>query len=153
MNIDKIPDRPGYYVLLINVREDTVIETRGGKIFYIPRGTYLYVGSAKGPGGLRARIKRHLRRHGKKLFWHIDYLLNTGKADIERIYYRVVEGEDVDYETIISRKLAKELDYIPGFGCSDKRGDQSHLFKCVNKLEKCLEIINKVFTDYISLGN
>ena len=140
-------------MLLIKVEEDTVIETRGGRIFYIPRGTYLYVGSAKGPGGLRARIKRHLRRHGKRLFWHIDYLLNTGKADVEKIYYRVVEEKDVDYETIISRKLAMELDYIPGFGCSDKRGDQSHLFKCVNKLEKCLEIIDKFFTNPVNLNS
>lgn len=38
------------------------------------RGYYCYVGSAMGPGGLRARLARHLRQQ-KKPHWHIDYLL------------------------------------------------------------------------------
>ena len=36
-------------------------------------GQYAYVGSAHGPGGLRARVGRHLRAD-KPLHWHIDYL-------------------------------------------------------------------------------
>lgn len=36
-------------------------------------GFYLYVGSAFGPGGLRARVGRHLGGQGA-LRWHIDYL-------------------------------------------------------------------------------
>jgi Uri superfamily endonuclease len=43
---------------------------------WFPAGEYVYVGSACGPGGLRARLGRHLRRGaGKKFHWHIDYLL------------------------------------------------------------------------------
>ncbi|MGC9523845.1 MAG: GIY-YIG nuclease family protein, partial [Anaerolineae bacterium] len=38
-----------------------------------PEGTYLYVGSAWGPGGLRARLSRHLRG-SPKVRWHVDYL-------------------------------------------------------------------------------
>jgi len=38
-----------------------------------PSGVYIYVGSAWGPGGLRARVGRHLRG-SPKLRWHIDYL-------------------------------------------------------------------------------
>jgi Uri superfamily endonuclease len=41
-----------------------------------PAGWYLYVGSARGTGGLRARLARHQRRLGpdKRAHWHLDYL-------------------------------------------------------------------------------
>lgn len=44
--------------------------------FEFPAGWYLYVGSAFGPGGLRARLARHQRRFasGKQPHWHVDYL-------------------------------------------------------------------------------
>jgi Uri superfamily endonuclease len=41
--------------------------------FDFTAGLYVYVGSAFGPGGLAARVGRHLRS-GKRLRWHIDYL-------------------------------------------------------------------------------
>jgi len=39
----------------------------------IEPGYLIYVGSAFGPGGLRARVSRHARLK-KKTHWHIDYL-------------------------------------------------------------------------------
>ena len=44
--------------------------------FEFPSGWYLYVGSARGPGGLRARLQRHWRRSasGKRAHWHVDHL-------------------------------------------------------------------------------
>ncbi len=44
--------------------------------FEFPAGWYLYVGSARGPGGLAARLSRHQRRLGaqKQAHWHVDYL-------------------------------------------------------------------------------
>ena len=36
-------------------------------------GTWLYVGSARGPGGLAARVGRHWR-DGVPKHWHMDYL-------------------------------------------------------------------------------
>jgi Uri superfamily endonuclease len=38
-----------------------------------PAGWYAYAGSAHGPGGIAARVRRHLRA-AKRLHWHIDYL-------------------------------------------------------------------------------
>jgi Uri superfamily endonuclease len=46
-------------------------------------GIYLYVGRAR--AGLQARLKRHLRKR-KKLFWHIDYLLQ--KAEIKEVWIK-----------------------------------------------------------------
>ena len=47
----------------------------------IPRsasGTlHLYCGSANGPGGLKARLPRPMRR-GKSVHWHIDQLTERG---------------------------------------------------------------------------
>ena len=45
---------------------------RLGRFYFFP-GTYIYVGSAWGPGGLAARIGRHLKKE-KQRRWHIDYL-------------------------------------------------------------------------------
>ncbi len=42
--------------------------------FNIIPGFYAYVGSAFGPGGLRARIRHHLESVAQP-HWHIDYLL------------------------------------------------------------------------------
>ncbi len=36
-------------------------------------GYYFFFGSAKGNGGLQARLLRHISMEKKK-FWHIDYL-------------------------------------------------------------------------------
>jgi Uri superfamily endonuclease len=40
-------------------------------------GRYIYAGSAYGPGGLKARLSRHMRRT-KVERWHIDQLTKTG---------------------------------------------------------------------------
>ncbi len=40
---------------------------------HVEPGVYLYIGSAFGPGGLRARLSRHAARQ-KVRRWHIDYL-------------------------------------------------------------------------------
>ena len=46
-------------------------------------GDYIYIGSAK--GCLETRLQRHLRKE-KRIFWHIDYLLENQKAKILQIW-------------------------------------------------------------------
>jgi Uri superfamily endonuclease len=67
-------DLPGTYVLVIQMVRDTDLRVSRLGVVAFPRGYYCYVGSAMGPGGLRARLARHLRQQ-KKPHWHIDYLL------------------------------------------------------------------------------
>lgn len=70
---------PGTYVLVIRItREEEIAVGRLGA-FSLPPGYYLYVGSARGPGGLGARLARHLKKVGKP-HWHIDYLLQRGRV-------------------------------------------------------------------------
>ena len=73
MTLPDLPAAPGAYVLLLTANAPVVLNMpRFGK-FTLAAGQYAYVGSAHGPGGLRARVGRHLRAE-KPLHWHIDYL-------------------------------------------------------------------------------
>jgi Uri superfamily endonuclease len=50
-----------------------------GAIF--PKGTYLYCGSAKGSGGITARVTRHCKQD-KKPHWHVDELTLNGAGRV-----------------------------------------------------------------------
>ena len=69
-----IPDRsPGTYALILSASDaDTIAVGKLGPLL-IRKGYYLYVGSAFGPGGIRARLGHHLRP-ATAPHWHIDYL-------------------------------------------------------------------------------
>jgi Uri superfamily endonuclease len=91
--------------------------------FVFPPGYYLYVGSARGPGGLPARLGRHRRRE-KRPHWHVDYL---------RLRARLVERWTVLSEERLECVWAQALLAMPGacivapgFGASDC-GCSSHL--------------------------
>lgn len=69
----QIPAAPGSYVLVLAAPQSLRLEVgRLGWVTLTP-GYYVYFGSAMGPGGLRARLGRHLRPD-KTRRWHIDYL-------------------------------------------------------------------------------
>jgi Uri superfamily endonuclease len=90
-----------------------------------PAGDYIYLGSARGRGGLRARLGRHLRSV-KATHWHIDYL--RPYLEIRAIGY--LPGND-NLECAWSQSLAglpaARLP-APGFGASDcVRGCTAHL--------------------------
>ena len=76
--------RPGTYVLILCVTTEQV--TPVGRLGMTPLtpGYLTYIGSAFGPGGVRARVLRHARV-GRSRHWHIDYL-NTA-ATITDIWF------------------------------------------------------------------
>lgn len=89
-------------------------------------GCYLYVGSARGPGGQR-RIERH-RRIARGLTpvgpWHIDRLLTAGHP-----LSLVAADTDDRLECALAGALAgRGLEVVPGFGSSDCRC-RGHLFR------------------------
>ncbi len=63
----------GTYLLQLHAPDPAQITVGRLGVMEVLPGYYAYLGSAFGPGGLNARIGRHLRRD-KKLHWHIDYL-------------------------------------------------------------------------------
>ena len=50
----------------------------------LQRGFYVYVGSAHGPGGVRARLAHHMRP-AQHPHWHIDYL--RMRMTLEEIWF------------------------------------------------------------------
>lgn len=75
---------PGTYALLLHADAERTIEVGAlGEMTTTP-GVYVYVGSAFGPGGLRARVRRHARADGT-LHWHVDYV--RAVTTLEAVWY------------------------------------------------------------------
>lgn len=103
------------YVLFIQIgNAETVGVGRLGVIDLLP-GSYIYIGSAK--GCLEKRMNRHLRKD-KKLFWHIDYILNQNvSSEIKEIW-----THDNSNECWLTHQLERFCWAHPvkkGFGSSD----------------------------------
>lgn len=82
----KLPDQSGTYALILKLSQSTTIEVGQLGRFPFPPGWYVYVGSARGPGGLAARLARH-RRSNKTFHWHVDYL--RAHALPSKVWYTV----------------------------------------------------------------
>jgi Uri superfamily endonuclease len=94
--------------------------------FDLPAGWYLYVGSALGPGGLRARVQRHWRHleSGKRAHWHVDYLREQaiwgGAWARESGQSMPDQGLECRWANT-ARLLPGSRVVAPGFGASDCR--------------------------------
>jgi Uri superfamily endonuclease len=119
-----IPDRTGTYILLIAV--DAAFRGQVGKLseVILPAGLYAYVGSAHGPGGLRARVTRHLRID-KRPHWHIDAL--TGAYPVHEVWYSASpERLECRWSRLVAALPGVDVP-APGFGSSDC-DCRSHLY-------------------------
>ena len=111
----------GAYVIAIDLAEAVMVTLPGRSPTALTPGRYLYCGSAKGPGGLKARVSRHMRRR-KAVRWHVDRLTARGRVAGGWI---VPGGNECD----LARMLAHLPAPIPGFGSSDCRICRSHLLR------------------------
>ncbi len=130
----ELPDSAGCYALIIDLQHPLrVLRPRakqGGKgaglapelSLQLPPGRYVYGGSARGPGGIRSRVLRHLRQD-KRRHWHIDQL--TCIAGVTALW----AGMSLTECDIVARMAAlpDASIPIPGFGSSDCRRCRSHL--------------------------
>ena len=116
----------GIYLLLINMEKDSKIKIGSLGFMKFDKGTYAYVGSAQ--NNLEKRIARHKSKN-KKIFWHIDYLLNNGYAKILKVFYKKAGKME---ECKIAKRLCKTSKPIFHFGCSDCNC-KSHLFRIKNQ--------------------
>ena len=112
------PAETGAYALLIAVRAPLTVQA-GAKRTTLAPGLYLYCGSARGPGGLAARIARHMRRE-KRAHWHVDQLTRAGEV----LGAWVFPGGD---ECAVNAALEEFPTPLEGFGSSDCRICRSHL--------------------------
>lgn len=129
--MDDLPVQPGTYALILWLSKprSLTIGRLGG--FEFQPGMYFYLGSARGPGGIRARLGRHLVG-SKLLHWHIDHLV--GAAQVQAYAY-AISGErgllPDPTECEWSQRLAAQPGSsipVPRFGASDCiSGCRSHL--------------------------
>ena len=118
---DDLPADRGAYALVMRLARGTRLDiaTLGRPV--LPAGLYLYAGSARGSGGIRARVGRHLR-HPKARVWHIDHL--TEAAAVERVVAFPGARECAVADFVVARGAQAP---VPGFGASDCRRCEAHL--------------------------
>ncbi len=125
------------YLLLIYLKNSSILKIgkKGYKEF--KRGYYVYVGSGRRYGF--QRVIRHIKK-SKKQKWHIDYLL--GKGEIEMIW--IILGGRTN-ECQLSNSLRRRGSIImKKFGSSDCKCP-SHLFYFKNNPRRIIEgIINPI---------
>jgi len=114
-NSSMFPAGPGTYALLLHCLTARGIRIgRLGELQLRP-GRYIYVGSAFGPGGLRARIGRH-QSVVRRLHWHIDYL--RAHTRLEWILHRCVARVEHEWAGRIATMPDVVMPML-GFGSSD----------------------------------
>ena len=121
--MDRLGAEKGTYVLVMRLPGRSSLAIGGLGICEFNAGYYLYVGSALGPGGLRARLLRHARRD-KRRHWHIDYLLDA--AELLEIWISVSDERRECHLAHASAALPGGSVPVSRFGASDCRC-QAHL--------------------------
>jgi Uri superfamily endonuclease len=119
-----LPPLPGTYVLMLAISEPRTITVGKWGTQQFLSGWYAYVGSAMGPGGLAARVGRHLRVR-KKAHWHIDYL--RASAQLIGVFWAAdARANEHRWASRLGR-IPLSGEPVKGFGCSDCKCD-AHLF-------------------------
>ncbi|MEE9251190.1 MAG: GIY-YIG nuclease family protein [Alphaproteobacteria bacterium] len=124
-----LPSGPGAYVLVIDLARPCALPIPAPAPATLDAGRYFYVGSARGPGGIRARVARHMRR-GKALCWHIDRLTEAGK--IAGALVLPGGAECAALERLLG--LPGLTVPVPGFGSSDCARCPAHLLAAPARL-------------------
>lgn len=113
---EHLPNEPGTYCVWL--RLDAPLRVTVGRLGEqtLSPGLYGYVGSALGPGGLQARVGRHLRAD-KPRRWHIDWL--TAQAPGRAVWLRTGRERLECAWSAALLTLPGAVIAWPGFGASD----------------------------------
>ena len=106
---------PGTYALLLQSSVSAEISIGRWGLLCLEPGYYIYVGSAFGPGGVRARVARHFRK-AKRAHWHIDYLREATDAVCVWCSYK---REHLEHAWARTFERMSGVSCIEGFGSSD----------------------------------
>jgi Uri superfamily endonuclease len=123
------PPQPGTYLLWFDVTDTVRFPDLRFRLATLPPGTYVYIGSALGPGGLQARLRRHTGlgagRQPQRRHWHVDHLT----AQVRPAHVGFVASPDrLECAWIAALHAAGALWAIDGFGSSDcRQGCRTHL--------------------------
>lgn len=130
--IDQCPPDPGCYIIWLHLGQPA--EIKRPRITRLAEGWYIYAGTAKGPGGLRARIRRHLQTD-KKIRWHIDQISTQADRSFAWGWDRDIWRDGSECKLIEQLSANRHCSSpIRGFGSSDCRDCLSHLMICKAQL-------------------
>jgi len=114
----KISNQPGNYLIVAALRQAEIVSVKSFEKRILPAGIYIYCGAAHGPGGLKARIQRHLSLQTVR-FWHFDYLKD--RLDILEVWWQVEELNRECESVHALADLPGASFPAAGFGASDCR--------------------------------
>jgi Uri superfamily endonuclease len=112
-----LPAVPSTYILALRSSSSHTVHIGCLGTLRVRPGYYLYIGSAFGPGGLRARIQHHARRAARP-HWHIDYLRRY--ARLESVWYCCAARCEHEWAATIAGMPGAAI-VLRGFGSSDCR--------------------------------
>ncbi|MGD8243871.1 MAG: GIY-YIG nuclease family protein [Anaerolineae bacterium] len=119
------PRQPGSYALIMRLHQGLALEVGQLGRFYFPPGWYAYAGSARGPGGLAARLSRHLRPV-KAAHWHVDHL--RAQSEVTAVWYTKGCRKQECIWALALSELPDACVLAPGFGASDCRCETHLLY-------------------------
>ncbi len=119
-----LPGEPGAYLLAVRLDRPLALDLRGVGTAILAPGSYAYCGSARGSGGIRARVARHLRAD-KRPHWHVDRLTAAGRVTAVAV---APGGSECALFAAVSA-LPGACVPAPGFGSSDCRTCAAHLVR------------------------
>lgn len=108
--------RPGTYALILAA--ETVARLQVGSLgpLLLTPGYYVYIGSAFGPGGVRARVAHH-QRPAARPHWHIDYIRPL--TQLREIWYTYDPRRREHHWAELFRQMRGSAVPLLGFGASD----------------------------------
>jgi len=121
---------PGTYVLIFRCSSSKQVQVGKWGVIGTEPGYYLYVGSAFGPGGIKARVARHSRTEKAK-HWHIDYIREH--MDLVSVWFSH-HNKKLEHDWARTLSAIPGMEPVQGFGCSDCQC-YSHLFRSDNQPE------------------
>ena len=145
MNV--ISDQKGNYILVLKINKNVLVALpRFGKI-ELSAGIYFYCGSAHGNGGIRSRVKRHLKNNATKV-WHIDHIKSY--MQVSEIWFQIdAANRECQFSQFLVNQKFSQIPII-GFGASDcKSRCGSHLimFPKSTDLDVLYQEFRKIFNE------
>lgn len=114
----------GTYALLLSSPGNRLVQVGQLGQLHVRRGFYVYIGSAFGAGGVRARVAHHCRPATRR-YWHIDYLKEV--TQLTEVWWTHDPVRQEHQWAVLFEHLRGSSIPLPGFGASDC-GCASHLF-------------------------
>lgn len=121
--VDAMGAGPGAYALVMELTRPVTFQRKAlgqGEL----SGLLVYAGSANGPGGMRARLARHMRAE-KVVRWHVDELTTRAAS---MVAWAIPGGSECE---IVGALLASDRFEVAmrGFGSSDCDVCPAHLLR------------------------